>query len=67
MAGGPGMGGDSFTNFSTGRAGQRGSSADDRPQDEVRPSELGGIGTPALVVAIVVVLAVVVLALVSML
>ena len=55
MTGGPGMGGDSFTNFSTGRAGQRRTS-DDPPVDEVRPSQLGGIGTPSLVIGIVVVL-----------
>jgi hypothetical protein len=67
MTSGPGMGGDSFTNFSTGRAGPSRSTADDHGREDVRPSELGGIGTPALVVAIVVVLAVVVLALVSML
>jgi hypothetical protein len=50
------MGGDSFTNFTTGRAGQRRSSADVGPSEEVRPSELGGIGTPALIIAIVIVL-----------
>lgn len=58
MTGGPGMGGDSFTNFSTGKAGPRRSTADDRPAEDVKPSELGGIGTPSLVIAIVVVLAV---------
>ncbi|MCD2194657.1 hypothetical protein LQ327_14890 [Actinomycetospora endophytica] len=58
MTGGPGMGGDSFTNFTTGRAGQRRSSADQGPVEDVRPSEVGGIGTPSLVIALVVVLAV---------
>ena len=67
MTGGPGMGGDSFTNFSTGRAGPSRSTADDHTPEEVRPSELGGIGTPTLVIALIVVLAVVGLAVGSML
>ncbi|NMO88555.1 hypothetical protein [Actinomycetospora sp. TBRC 11914] len=63
MTGGPGMGGDSFTNFSTGRAGQRGSAADHEPPERLRPSQLGGIGTPALVVALLLLAAVVVVVL----
>jgi hypothetical protein len=63
MTSGPGMGGDSFTNFSTGRAGQRGSSADHEPSERLRPSQLGGMGTPSLVVALLVVVAAIVLVL----
>ncbi|GAA4855746.1 hypothetical protein GCM10023201_57650 [Actinomycetospora corticicola] len=57
MTGGGGLGGDSFTNFSTNKAGTAsGSSAHDGGQVPATP--LGGVGTTAvLVVAVILVLA----------
>jgi hypothetical protein len=60
MHGGGGLGGDSFTNFSTGKAGTAsGSTAHDGGRTPPRP--VGGVGSTAvLVVAVVLLLAVVV-------
>jgi hypothetical protein len=55
MNSGSPLGGDSFTNFSTNRAGPSGSSADHEPSDRLRSSQLGGLGTPSLIVALVLV------------
>jgi hypothetical protein len=65
VTGGPGIGRRLVHELLDGSRGQRHSSADQEPPERLRPSQLGGIGTPALGIALVVVAAVVVVLLLS--